>query len=124
MCLSNSEYKSFHLPTKVYGMNCVGLSRGSARDLESFEKRTLNWVCYDSNRSYLQQLCLLNVLPLPLFMECNEILLMSHLFVERELNINFPARNTESGRSTMLFKLHKCKKEDSGRNCLPDLQRH
>ena len=80
-------------------------------DLESFQKRALNWVCYDSNRSYLQQLCLINVLPPPLFMQCNDILLMSKLLVEGEHNINIPTSNPESGRSTMFFKLNNCKKE-------------
>ena len=42
-------YKSILLPILLYGMNCVRLSRGSTRDLESFQKRALNWVCYDSN---------------------------------------------------------------------------
>ena len=92
-------------------MNCVRLNRGSARDLESFQKRALNWVCYESNWCYLHQLRLLNVLPLPLFMQCNDILLMSKLPVEGEHNINIPTCNPESGRSTMFFKLNKCKKE-------------
>ena len=91
-------------------MNCVRLSRGSSRDLESFQKRALSWVCYESNRSYLQQLRLLNVLPLPHFKQCNDILLMSKLLVEGEHNINISNCNPESGRSTMFFKLNKCKK--------------
>ena len=82
-------YKSFLLPILLYGMNCVRLSRGSTRDLESFQKRALNWVCYESNRSYLQRQRLINVLPLPLFMQCNDILLMSKLLVEGEHNITF-----------------------------------
>ena len=84
--------------------------RGSTKDLESFQKRALNWVCYDSNRSQLQQLRL-NVLRLPLFMQCNDILLMSKLLVEGEHNINIPTCNPKSGRFTILFKLNKCKKE-------------
>ena len=103
--------KSILLPILLYKMNCVLLSRGSTRDLESFQKRALNWVCYKSNRSYLQQLRLLNVLPLPLFMQCNDYLLMSKLLVEGEHNINIPTCNPESGSSTMFFKLNKCKKE-------------
>ena len=104
-------YKSILLPILLYGMNCVRLSRGSTRDLESFQKRALNWVCYESNRSYLQQIRLLNVLPLPLFMQCNDILLMSKLLVEGKHNINIPTCNPEYGRSTLFFKLNKCKKE-------------
>ena len=104
-------YKSILLPILLYGMNCVRLSRGSTRDLESFQKRALNWVCYESNRSWLQQLRLLNVLPLPLFIQCNDILLMSKLLVEGEHNINIPTCNPESGRYTMVFKLNKCKNE-------------
>ena len=72
-------YKSILLPILLYGMNCVQLSCGSTRNLESFQKRALKWVCFESNRSYLQQLRLLNVPPLPLFMQCKDILLMSKL---------------------------------------------
>ena len=104
-------YKSVLLPVLLYGMNCVRLSRGSTRDLESFQKRAWNCVCYDSNRSYLQQLGTLNVLPLPLFMQCNDILLMCKLLVEGEHNISIPTCNPESGTTTMFFKLNKCKKE-------------
>ena len=104
-------YKSILLPILLCGMNCLRLSRGSTRDLESFQKRALNWVCYESNRSYLQHLRLLNVLPLPLFMQCNDILLLSKLLVEGEHNINIPTCNPESGESTKFFKLNKCKKE-------------
>ena len=104
-------YKSVLLPVLLWGMNCVRLSRDSNRDLESFRKRALNWVCYESNRSYLQQLRLLNALPLPFFMQCNDILLMSKLLVEGEHNINIPTCNPESGRSTMIFNLNKCKKK-------------
>ena len=111
-------YKSILLPLLLYGMNCVRLSRGSTRDLKSFQKRALNWVCYESNRSYLQQLRLLNVLPLPLFMQCNDILLMSKLLVEGEHNISIPTYNPESGMSTMFFKLNKCKKEKTRGECV------
>ena len=104
-------YKSILLPILLYGMNCVRLSRGSTRDLESFQKRAFNWVCYESNWSYLQPLRLLNLLQLPLFMQCNDIVLMSKLLVEGEHNINIPTCNPEAGRSTMFFKLNKCKKE-------------
>ena len=88
-------YKSILLPILLYGMNCVRLNRGSARDIVSFQKRALNWVCYESNRSYLQQLRLFNVLPLPLFMQCNDILLMSKLLVEGEHNINIPTSHLQ-----------------------------
>ena len=81
------------------------------KDLESFQKRALNWVSYDSNRSYLQQLCLINVLPVPHLMQCTDILLMSKLLVEGEHIIDIPTCNPEYGRSTMFFKLNKGKKE-------------
>ena len=45
-------------------------------------------------------------------MQYNDILLMSKLFVEREHN-NTPTWNPEFDRSTMFFKLNKCKKEKS-----------
>ena len=93
-------YKSILLPLLFYGMNSVRLSRGSTIDLESTQKRALNWVCYDTNWSYLQQLRLLNILTHQLFMQCNDDLLMSKLFVE-EHNINISTCNLASGKSTM-----------------------
>ena len=95
-------YKSILLPLLFYGMNSVRLSRVSTIDLESAQKRALNWVCYDSNRSYLQQLRLFNILPHQLFMQCNDDLLMSKLFVEGEHNINISTCNLASGKSTMI----------------------
>ena len=103
--------KSILLPILLCGMNCVQLSRGSTRELEIFHKRAFNLVCYHSNRSYLQELRLLNVLPILHFMQCNDILLMSIPLVELEDNTNVPICNPESGMSTKFFKLNNCRKE-------------
>ena len=104
-------YKSTLLRILLYGMNCVRLNRGSTRNFKSFQKRALNWECYDPNWSYLQQLRLLKLLILPRFMQCNIKLLMYKLFVEGGHDINIPTFNPESGRSTMFFKLNRCKKQ-------------
>ena len=61
-------YKSIILPIVSYGLTCAHLTRGSIRDLEGFQKKSLKWVCGTQGRDlqYNEQLWFLNILPLPL----------------------------------------------------------
>ena len=70
-------YESVILPILLYGMNCAYQSRTDQRKLENLQRRVLKWVCRPHRGDYKAQLRLLNVLHLPLFIQLNDLLLLS-----------------------------------------------
>ena len=77
-------YKSVILPVLLYGLNCAYQSRTDQRKLKNLQRRVLKWVCGPPRSGYKAQLRLLNVLPLPLFIQLNDLLLLSKPYKDIE----------------------------------------
>ena len=77
-------YKWLLLPVLTYGFYCVSLSRADMKSLEKFQKRVVQWKTGSKISSYISQLRLLNLLPLLMFPQLNDILLLVKL--SNELN--------------------------------------
>ena len=98
-------YKSVIIPVLLYGMNCAYQSRTDKRKLENLQRRVLKWVCRPHRGDYKAQLRLLNVLPLPLFIQLNALLLLLKLYKDiEEHKINLPIQSW-SNRGQVMLKL-------------------
>ena len=103
-------YKSVILPVLLYGLNCAYQSRTDQRKLENFQRRVLKWVCGPHRGDYEAQLKLLNVLPLPLFIQLNDLLL-SQLYKDiEEHKINLPIQSWNY-KGQVTLKLNKTQNE-------------
>ena len=68
-------YKSVILPVLLYGLNCACQFGTGQRMLENFQRRVLKLVCGPHRGEHKAQLRLLNVPPLPLLIQLNDLLL-------------------------------------------------
>ena len=69
-------YKSLILPVLLYNFACVFASREDLHLLEKAQKKVLRWITGNKTMSYLGQLKVLNILPLPMFLQLNDMLLL------------------------------------------------
>ena len=99
-------YKSLILPVLLYGCACTNPNRGELQQLERFQKKVVKWILGQKVMPYPNQLRLLNILPLPMFMHLNDILLLSKL-KEDDSFLPMLKQNSEKGRINELFKLPK-----------------
>ena len=72
-------YKSLILPVITFASSTWHPSGGIMRLMENFQKRVLKWMKDYGNASYLENVILLRLLPLPMFLQLNELLLLSKL---------------------------------------------
>ena len=72
--------------------------------------KVVKWILGQKVMPYPNQLRLLNILPLPMFMQLNEILLLSKL-TEDDSFLPMLKQNSEKGRTNELFKLPKTRTE-------------
>ena len=72
-------YKSLLIPILIYGLSCTNLSRGDLVRLERFQKKVTKWTVTSPDTYYVNQLRALNVLPLPLYLQLTDLLLLSSL---------------------------------------------
>ena len=72
-------YKSMILPVLMYGSPCCNLNRGDMRNLERFQRKVVSWITNSKTLSYIEQLRLSNLLPLPMYYQLNDLLLLSSL---------------------------------------------
>ena len=94
-------YKSGLLPVLLYGLNCAYQSGTDQRKLENFQRRVLKWLCGPHRGDYKAQLRLLNVVPLPLFIQLNE-LLFSKLYKdieEQKINLTIQSWNSRASNA-------------------------
>ena len=72
-------FKFIILPIVSYDLTCVHRTRGSFRDIEAFQKKSLKWVCGtpDKDLMYNEQLWPLIILRLPLFLQLNDMFSLS-----------------------------------------------
>ena len=103
-------YKSLILPVLLYGSACTNPNRGELQQLERFQKKVVKWILGQKVMPYPNQLRLLNILPLPMFMQLNDILLLSKL-TEDDSFLPMLKQNSEKGRTKELFKLPKTRTE-------------
>ena len=104
-------YKSVMLPVLLYGMNGAYQFRTDQRKFENLQRRVLKWVCGAHRGNYKAQLRLLNVLPLPLFIQLNDLLLPSKLYKDiEEHKINLPIESWNN-RGQVTLKLNKTQTE-------------
>ena len=79
MCIKLGLYKSMILPVLMSGYSCCNLNRGGMRNLERFQPKIVSWITISKTLSYIEQLRLSNLLPLPKSYQLNDLLLLSSL---------------------------------------------
>ena len=108
-------YRSLILPALLYGSACTNPNRGELQQLEIFQKKVVKWILGQKVMPYPNQLRPLNILPLPMFMQLNDILLLSKL-TEDDSFLPMLKQNSEKGRTNELFKLPKTRTEKARNN--------
>ena len=72
-------YKSILLPVLTYGCHCAKFLRKDLQKLEFFQKKVVKWICRKHYQKHTDQLKMLNILPLPMFLQTNDLLSLSKL---------------------------------------------
>ena len=105
-------YKSILLPVLTYGCHCVNFLRKDLQKLEFFQKKAAKWICGKHCQKYTDQLRMLKILPLPMFLQTNDLLLLSKLCTDYEHHsITLPTANNTLDRRLEPFKLPKTRTE-------------
>ena len=104
-------YKSFILPVLPYGLIIRNISRSDLLRLERFQKKVLKWIT-GNDFNYTEQLRLLNILPLALFLQLIELLMMAKFMHEE--NDHIKAKIEHPGRTKEYFNLNKTRTENAG----------
>ena len=90
MRIKLGHYKSMILPVLMYGSSCCNLKRGDMRNLKRFQRKVASWITNSKTLSYIEQLRLLNLLPLPMYYQLNDLLLLSSLQQNQSTNTKQP----------------------------------
>ena len=105
-------YKSKLLPVLTYGCHCANFLRKDLQKLEFFRKKIVKWICGKHWQKYTDQLRMLNILPLPMFLQINDLLLLSKICTDYEHHsIPLPTANNILDRRLEPFKLPKTRTE-------------
>ena len=99
-------YKSLVLPVLLYGINCTTPSKSDLGNLEKLQRKAVRSITGRKN-----QLRLLNILPLPMYMQMNDLFTLSKLTQEGGDDIEIPGINKVRERGTELYKLRKVRLE-------------
>ena len=94
-------YKSLILPILTYGFHCYSPNRTDLNRLERFQRKAIKWIMGNQSDDYKRQLSTLNLLPLPMFLQVNDLLLFSSLCDEQHEMI--PPRVPPNRRTRTLF---------------------
>ena len=70
-------YKAMILTVLMYGSSYCNLNRGDMRNLERFQRKFVSWITNSKTMSYIEQLRLSNLLPMPMYYQLNDLLLSS-----------------------------------------------
>ena len=92
-------YKSLILPVLLYGFTCLTAGRTEIQILEKFQKKVVKWITGNKDTEYKNQLRLLNILPLPMFIQLNDLLLVSKALNEENSGIELPEVHTKQTRT-------------------------
>ena len=71
-------YKSMIVPTLIYASSCIGLSKYVSSCLEKTQKRMVKWITA-SNWDHKNSLTNLGILPLTMYIQIDDILLLSKI---------------------------------------------
>ena len=69
-------YKSMVLPILLYGSSVWYANIGNSKALESIQRKATKWILFDNDLSYYQRLISVSMLPISLYMEVNDVLLL------------------------------------------------
>ena len=83
-------YKSMILAVLMCGSSCCILNQGDMRNLERFQRKVVSWITNSKTLSYIEQIRLSNLLPLPKCYELNDLLLLSGLKQNQSSNTKQP----------------------------------
>ena len=101
-----SPYKSLVLPIVTYGLFCAKQSKITMNALERLQKKAVKWIMGNKQTCYANSLRLLNLLPLPMFGQMNDLLLFSSLTRGNLANIlNLHTKVTCSARRPMNYQM-------------------
>ena len=100
-------YKSLTLPILLFGFSCVSASRAELQFFERFQKKVVRWITCIKGSCYGNQLRILNILPLPMFIQMSGILLLAKVMTEDDEIISLPERQDPQKRITEVFKQYK-----------------
>ena len=75
-------YKSMIVPILLYGSPCYGMSKYVMSELESVQRRVVNWIKF-GDESYKDKLSSISILPLPMYIQINNLLLLSKMLSGR-----------------------------------------
>ena len=103
-------YKSLILSVLTSSLIICNISRNDLGRLERFQKKVLKWITGNYS-DYTEQLRLLNILPLALFLQLNELLMMASFMHEGNNHIKLPAKIENPGRTKEIFNLNKTRTE-------------
>ena len=92
-------------------MNCVQLTKTDLQKIEKFQRRAVKWITGQAEGQYLTSLRLLNILPLPMYIQLNYVLTFSNIFREKPDRIEFPNLTESRGRSSEMFIMRKVRLE-------------
>ena len=102
---------SLVLSVLLYGLNCAQIRRTDMVKLEKFQKKAVFWILGSRHERYINQLRVLNVLPLPMYIQLNDILTLDKLKNDKSKHIVFSEIYDFPGRSKDLFNLRKIRTE-------------
>ena len=100
-------YKSLIPPVLLYSCTCLTAGRTEIQILEKFQKKVVKWITGNKDTEYKSQLRLLNILPLPMFIQLNDLLLVSKALNEENSGIELPEVHTKETRNNEIFKMTK-----------------
>ena len=103
-------YKYLILPVLTYGLIICNISRSDLGRLERFQKIVLKWIM-GNDSDYIEQVRLLNFLPLALLLQLNELLMMAKFMHEENDHIKLLAKIENPGRTKEYFNLNKTRTE-------------
>ena len=83
-------YKSLVLSVLRYGLNFALIRRTDIVKLEKFQKKAVIWILGSRHERFIKQLRVLNVLPLPTYIQLNDILTLDKLKNDKSERIVFP----------------------------------
>ena len=87
-------HKSIILPVLMYGFSCCNLNRGDMQNLERFQRKVVSWITNSKTLCYIEQLRLSNLLPLPMYYQLNDLLLLSSLKQIQPTNTKQPGNRS------------------------------
>ena len=99
--------------------SCINPSRSELQNLERFQKKAVKWITGNNGVNYFSQLRLLNILPVHMFLQVNDLLLLAWKLALQQKKIDLTSSN---GRKKEVFRLQKTRTEKARseltfRNC-------